>query len=229
MFPNRFWAALGSGEAVNEHVTGEPWPPKEQRNARLAASVEVIRELLAGEEVSRCDEIHVHRARVWSRPAAPPLLYGASVTAATAAFVAGWPDGLVTVAQAPDTLDGVIAAYRGAGGRGECVRQVHVALEDTEQQALDVVRRQWRHSAIVGTLWDIEQPEEFDELAGDPSDDALRRGALTSDDAEELADRIAGLAAIGFDRVYLHGIGTDQVDFLRRAERSLQPALRRAS
>ena len=31
MFPGRFWAALGSGEAVNEHVTGDPWPPKEDR------------------------------------------------------------------------------------------------------------------------------------------------------------------------------------------------------
>ena len=26
MFPGRFWAALGSGEAINEHVTGDPWP-----------------------------------------------------------------------------------------------------------------------------------------------------------------------------------------------------------
>ncbi len=35
MFPGRFWAALGSGEAVNEHVTGDPWTPKDRRNARL--------------------------------------------------------------------------------------------------------------------------------------------------------------------------------------------------
>ena len=34
MFPGRFWAAMGSGEAVNEHVTGDDWPPKQQRNAR---------------------------------------------------------------------------------------------------------------------------------------------------------------------------------------------------
>ena len=49
MFPGRFWAALGSGEAVNEHVTGDPWPPKDRRNARLAESVQVIRRLLAGD------------------------------------------------------------------------------------------------------------------------------------------------------------------------------------
>ena len=43
MYPDRLWVALGSGEASNEHVTGEPWPPKPERNARLAECVEVIR------------------------------------------------------------------------------------------------------------------------------------------------------------------------------------------
>src|SRR5690554_5564661 len=28
MFPDRFWMALGSGEAVNEHITGHRWPEK---------------------------------------------------------------------------------------------------------------------------------------------------------------------------------------------------------
>lgn len=28
MFPGRFWVALGSGEAINEHITGDGWPRK---------------------------------------------------------------------------------------------------------------------------------------------------------------------------------------------------------
>ncbi len=52
LFPGRFWAALGSGEALNEHVTGEPWPSKPDRDARLLECVEVIRALLRGEEVT---------------------------------------------------------------------------------------------------------------------------------------------------------------------------------
>ena len=228
MFPGRFWAALGSGEAVNEHVTGDAWPPKDRRNARLEESVQVIRELLAGEEVSRTGEIEVHRARVWSRPASPPPLLGAAVTAETAAWVAGWADGLATVAQPRDVLASVVEAYTDAGGRGPRVLQVHVALEDTEEAGLKVLREQWRHAVIPGSLWDIEQPEDFDALAGDPSDEQLRKGALVSDDASELADRIAELAGLGFDRVYLHGVGTDQAAFLDRAERDLLPALRRA-
>ncbi|CAI9390269.1 TIGR03885 family FMN-dependent LLM class oxidoreductase [Microbacterium sp. T2.11-28] len=227
MFPGRFWAALGSGEAMNEHVTGDPWPPKPERNARLQASVETIRDLLAGREVTRDDEIRVHRARVWSRPETPPPLLGAAVTAETAAWLAGWADGLATVNQSPDALARVIAAYRGAGGRGPAVLQVHISLEDTEDAALAVVRDQWRQSAVQGVSpWDVEQPEDFDALAGNPSDDALRTGALVSTDAEELAGRIAGLVRLGFDRVYLHGISTDQRAFLDRAEHQLLPALR---
>ena len=31
MFPGRFWMALGTGEAVNEHITGDRWPTKPER------------------------------------------------------------------------------------------------------------------------------------------------------------------------------------------------------
>ncbi len=228
MFPGRFWAALGSGEAVNEHVTGDAWPPKSRRNERLIQSVDVIRSLLAGDEVTRSGEIEVHRARVWSLPATPPPLLGAAVTAETAAWAAGWADGLATVAQPRDVLEGVLAAYRDAGGRGPRALQVHIALEDSEEAALAVARDQWRHSVIHESLWDIEQPEDFDALAGDPTDDALRAGAILGSDAAQVAERIAELVRLGFDRVYLHGIGPDQSRFLERAERELLPAVRRA-
>lgn len=228
MYPGRFWAALGSGEAVNEHITGDPWPAKPARNARLEQGVEVIRELLAGHEVSRHGLLEVHRARVWSRPSQPPPLLGAAVTAETAAWVAGWADGLATVAQPRETLAEVVAAYRRAGGSGSCVLQVHVAWEESERDALDLLREQWRHAAIAGSLWDIEQPEDFDALAGDPTDEQLRAGALIATDAGDLAEQIAELVALGFDRVYIHDVGTDQRGFLARAERELLPALRSA-
>ena len=62
LFPGRFWAALGSGEALNEHVTGDPWPSKADRDARLLECVEVIRALLRGEEVTHDGLVRVDRA-----------------------------------------------------------------------------------------------------------------------------------------------------------------------
>lgn len=52
MFPGRFWAALGSGEAVNEHVTGDRWPEKPVRDERWVECADIIQRLLGGEEVT---------------------------------------------------------------------------------------------------------------------------------------------------------------------------------
>src|SRR3712207_584894 len=84
MFPGRFWLAVGSGQALNEHITGGAWPPKAERNARLEECVEVIRALWAGETVSRRGRwVRVEAARLYTRPETPPLLFGAAVSEAT--------------------------------------------------------------------------------------------------------------------------------------------------
>ena len=72
--------ALGSGEAVNEHITGDRWPRKDVRDARLRECAEIIRALLDGEEVSRDGLVVVDRARLWTLPDDPPELIGAAVS-----------------------------------------------------------------------------------------------------------------------------------------------------
>src|SRR5687767_13176998 len=62
MFPGRFWAALGSGEAMNEHITGERWPTKPERNARLKECVDIIRALWRGETVTHRGLVTVEEA-----------------------------------------------------------------------------------------------------------------------------------------------------------------------
>src|ERR687895_2128004 len=89
MYPGRFWAALGTGEASNEHITGGGWPRKDVRNARLRECVDVIRALLRGEEVSHDGLVKVDRARIWTLPDEVPPLVGAAVSAQTAAWCAG--------------------------------------------------------------------------------------------------------------------------------------------
>src|SRR4029453_5878462 len=79
LFPGRLWVALGSGEASNEHITGEGWPTKATRNARLRECVEVIRALFAGEVVDHDGLVRVDRARLWTLPPEPPSLIGAAV------------------------------------------------------------------------------------------------------------------------------------------------------
>lgn len=227
MFPGRFWAALGSGEAMNEHVTGDPWPEKDVRNARLLESATVMRRLLAGEEVSHDGLIRVDRARVWSRPEAPPPFFAAAVSTQTARWAGSWADGFATVAQAPDVLRDVIDAYREGGGTGPLVLQVHVSFADTDAEAIALAKDQWPNGLVSPPeAWDFEQPEDFDRAVGDPDEAELRRAVLVDHDPRALAERVAELVDIGFDRVYLHHVGRDQADFLAASERSILPRLR---
>ena len=105
MFPRRLWAALGTGEASNEHVTGERWPPKAERNARLLECVEVMRALFAGEEVT-----HQRPRRRRPRAAVDAARRAARAHRARRSasrrrrWVGGWADGLVTVNQPLEKL-----------------------------------------------------------------------------------------------------------------------------
>ncbi|MEZ5252040.1 MAG: LLM class flavin-dependent oxidoreductase [Ilumatobacteraceae bacterium] len=134
MYPGRFWAALGSGEASNEHVTGDRWPSKPERDARL---LECAGDPCSpsGDEVSMRGYVVVDRAQLWIVPPEPPLLFGAAVSAATAATVGSWVDGLITVDQ-PSRCSQVIEAFGRCGGGDKPVAvQVHVSWAPTEVEA----------------------------------------------------------------------------------------------
>ncbi|WP_306233467.1 TIGR03885 family FMN-dependent LLM class oxidoreductase [Agrococcus beijingensis] len=215
MFPGRFWAALGSGEAMNEHVTGDGWPAKPEREQRLVETADVMRRLLAGEEVTHDGLVSVHRARVWSLPAEAPPLLAAAVTAASAARHAAWADGLITVASEPRALRDIVAAYRDAGGRGPVCGQLHLAWAPSEAEALAIAHDQWQSNLVPAPeVWDIEQPEDFERRTEGASVDELARAVHISSDLGRHADRIGSLVDAGLDELYLHHVGQEQTPFI---------------
>ncbi|WP_433794575.1 TIGR03885 family FMN-dependent LLM class oxidoreductase [Actinoplanes sp. CA-252034] len=227
MFPGRFWAALGSGEFSNEHITGAAWPRKEVRNARLRESVDIIRDLLAGEEVSRDGLITVDRARLWTRPESTPPLIGAAVSTATAAWCAEWADGLVTVNAPEEQLRAMIAAYRDAGGRGPICLQVHLSWAGSQQEAETIAHDQWRSNIFVPPVcWDLATAEEFDVVSENVTVEQVAKVVNISPDLERHVEWLRGYAALGFDRIYLHHVGQDLGPFIEAFGAKVLPALR---
>lgn len=227
MFPGRFWAALGSGEALNEHVTGEPFPPKEERDARLRETVDVIRRLLRGEEVTTDGLVRVDRARIWSLPDVPPPLLIAAVSAETARDGAGWADGLITVDQPRDALRDVVDAYRDAGGHGPTAVQVHLSWAPTDDEARAIAHEQWRSGLVPAPLaWELDTPQAFDERTADATpEDVAETVQVSADPAHHLA-KLAELAELGFDRIYLHHVGTEQDAFIDTFGEHVLPELK---
>ncbi|MCH1881535.1 TIGR03885 family FMN-dependent LLM class oxidoreductase [Agrococcus sp. ARC_14] len=228
MFPGRFWAALGSGENVNEHVTGEPWPDKATRERRLIESADVMRRLLAGEEVSHSGEIVVDGARVWSRPPEPPPLIGAAVSPVSAASHARWADGLITVAADGPALRDVLTAYRDAGGRGPVSAQLHLSWAPDERDALAIALDQWAYGTLgPPATWDIATPAEFDRRSVDVDEEAIRRAVTISSDLAVHVARVAEILDAGYDAVYLHHVGQEQSAFIDAFGERVLPALDR--
>ncbi|AWH90882.1 TIGR03885 family FMN-dependent LLM class oxidoreductase [Dietzia lutea] len=226
MFPGRFWLALGSGQNMNEHITGDAWPAKDIRQARLEECVDVVRRLHAGEEVTRRGLVEVDRARVYSLPDTPPPLLGPALTPATAERAAAWADGLITVNADLETVAGIVRAYRGAGGRGPLALQVHISIADTIGQARDLARDQWRNNAIDAPLdADLSTPEELDLAGRYLPDEKIAESVIVTDSVGDLVGRLREFEELGFERIYLHHVARDQTPFLELAERELLPIL----
>ena len=216
MFPDRFWIAVGSGEFANEHITGDSWPNKTLRNARLRECVDVMRALFSGEIVDHDGLVRVDRARLWTLPESPPLLIGAAVSAETAGWAGGWADGLITIAQPTDVLRKIVDAFRDGGGEDKRLAlQVHLSWASSEDEALEIAHDQWRTNVFSPPLcWDLATVEEFDEAARHVRPEDMRDAVLISSDLDQHIDWLSGLAELGFDEIYLHHVGQQQHGFI---------------
>lgn len=228
MFPRRLWVALGTGEASNEHITGQGWPPKPVRERRLRECVDVMRALFAGEEVSHDGLVTVDRARLWTLPEQPPPLIGAAVSVETAGWVGGWADGLVTIKQPRDKLARMLDAFRGNGGEGKPVYlQVHVSWADTEDEALAIAHDQWRTNVFAPPVcWDLDHVGHFDEASRHVRPEDLRGAVEVSADLGYHASWLHDVIDMGFDGVWIHHVGQTQRPFLEAFGDKVLPQVR---
>lgn len=227
MFPGRHWVALGSGQNLNEHVTGGRWPSKSERNERLLECVGIMRALWAGETVTHRGHVVVDEARVPTLPPAPPRVLGAAITDATAGWVATWADGLITVDRSVEELRRVVDAFRGNGGAGKPMAlQVQLSYAPSDDEALGAAFDQWRTNVLPSrVLAELRMPEDLDAAATllEPGDltEAVRISSDLGRHAAWLSERIE----LGFDELYLHQVHPDQAGFIRDFGEHVLPGL----
>ncbi len=230
LYEDRFWLVLGTGEASNEHITGDRWPDKRTRNARLLECVDIIRALFRGEEVSHDGLVRVDRARLYVEPDTPPPLLGAAVSVATARWVGGWADGLATINQPIDKLRAVLDAFREGGGEGKrTVLQVHLSHAADDETALGIAYDQWRSNVFDPPLcWDLETVEHFDTAALRVRPEDVRGPVNVSADLQQHIGWLEEYAELGFDEIALHHVGqaAHQRPFVETFGEHVLPALR---
>jgi G6PDH family F420-dependent oxidoreductase len=223
----RFRFGLGSGEALNEHIFGDPWPPAEKRLDMLEEAVEVIRKLFTGDRVTH-HGIHytVDNARLYTVPERPAPLYISGFGPRAAALAGRIGDGFVTMQ--PDAS--LVEEFRKGGGSGKPVIGGFKVCWDTDRQrAVKTVHRLWPNDLLPGELAQIlPTPEHFEQASTLVPEDMIADAVVCGDAPDEHMGAVEAYAQAGFDEVYINQIGPDQAQFFQFYGSRVLPRLRAA-
>lgn len=216
MFPGRFWLCQGSGQAVNENITGDKWPPKKIRNARLKESVDIIRELWKGEYVTHQGIINVEKAKLFTPPVEKIPVYGAAITAKTAEWLAGWADGLITISKPKDELKKVIDAFKNGGGEGKSLAlKVQISYAPSEEKATEGAWEQWKNNIFPSKLLaDITTADKFDDLGEKVRKQDLKEHVIIGSESQIFIDKIKSFQDLGFEKIIIHNVNKEQEDYI---------------
>ena len=230
MYPGRLWMALGSGERLNEHVTGEAWPTKPERNARLLECVGILRALWRGETVDHRGRVVVEDTRLWTLPPVAPEIVGAALTPQTARWAAGWADALVTVNLPRKELRELVDAFREGGGEGKPMYlQVKVSYADSDEAAAAAAHEQWCTCVFDSDVMaELKTPAQFEAAAATVRREDVERKVHCSSDPQRHVAWLAEYAALGFSHLYVHHVGPAQREFIAAYGEHVLPALARA-
>jgi coenzyme F420-dependent glucose-6-phosphate dehydrogenase len=227
MFPNRFWLAQGSGQALNECITGEGFPAKEIRNARLKECVAITRALWRGERVNHYGIITLEEAQLYTLPKTPPAIIGAAITTPTAGWMGDWTDGMITISQEVDKIKSVIDAYRNnGGGQKPLILKMHISYHRDEKTARDQAFEQWKTNVLGSALQaELRLPQAFQQAAKyvRPEDVAESVHIITS--PEEIARWIHTYADLGFEKIILHNVNLEQEQFIEAFGNQIRPLI----
>jgi coenzyme F420-dependent glucose-6-phosphate dehydrogenase len=225
LMPGRFFLGVGSGEALNEHIFGDRWPPAPIRLEMLEEAVGVIRRLWEGGSQDHQGRYYtIEDATIFDLPDPLPeiVVAGSGPAAATLAGRVG--DGFWGTAPKPDALE----VFEQAGGKGKPrYGQATVCWAEDEQQARKTAMEIWPNVGVPGQLsQDLPTPKHFEEAAQMVTEDDVAEKVVCGPDVDRHVELVERYAAAGYTHVYLHQVGPDQDGFFRFWEDELRPALR---
>lgn len=216
MYPGRFRLSVGSGELLNEHITGEPWPEKAERNARLEECVDVMRRLWDGETVTHRGHVSVEEATLYTRPETDPTVLGAALSQETARWLAEWADGLITVGT-PDLerLEGVVEAFRERAPGKPILVKAQLSYAQDEEPARAGAYEQWRTNAVPGPITqNLRTTAQFDTVGETITHEQVTQSVHVSADVDRHVEWLAAMADLGVERVFVHNVNREQEQFV---------------
>ncbi len=226
----RFILGLGSGENLNEHITGEGWPPIAQRQDMLVEAAAIIRELQSGDLVMwEGDYFRVDSARVWDAPeGGVPIAIAVSGAKSVAQF-APLADHLVAVEPEPDLIKAWDHEKGSANTRK--IGQVPICWDLDEQRAIKRAHDQFRWFAGGWAVnADLPTPAGFEGASTFVRPEDVAKQIPCGPDLDAAVQAVQPFWEAGFTDVAIVQVGDEgQREFLDQAAKPLLEKLRKAA
>jgi G6PDH family F420-dependent oxidoreductase len=218
----RFFLGVGTGEALNEHITGERWPPIDVRLDMLAEAVDIMRRLWTGETVDHHGRHYtVENARLFSASPHPIDIIWAASGEMSARRAAEHADGIWATHPSRD----VVQTYRDNGGEGSVIGQITICWGDPNEAA-QTAHRIWPNAAVRGQLsQDLPTWSHFEEAAEMVTVEDVSAAVVVGNDESAVVDGVAEFIDAGCTHVHVHQIGPEQRGFFRAWNGGLRSAL----
>jgi G6PDH family F420-dependent oxidoreductase len=237
MYPGRHWLGIGSGEAIDEHITGAYWPETAERINRMFEAIEVISKLftasLAGRDVKHSGQFFkLESTRLWTMPESAPEILVATSGPVTAKRAGRTVDGIIVDGAPFDKIAGLLARFdegaREAGRKpGTKVLRLHLSWAPTREEAMTNAVTEWPNGGMRFPRSDIRSPFEFEQLARLVRPEDFEGRMLVSENPDDHRVHIQRYLDLGFDRIYLHNVGRNQRDWIDVFASDVLPALER--
>jgi G6PDH family F420-dependent oxidoreductase len=202
----RFVLGIGTGEALNEHITGERWPFAGERLEMLEEAVDVMRRLWEGDFVThRGKHYTVEQARLYTLPAEPPKVYVSAFGPKAIDLAARIGDGYISTSPDGD----LVRQFRELGGGDKPAQGGFKGCwAPTEEEGVETAHRLWGTSGVPGELAQVlPSPKHFEQAAQLVTPEMTRRSLPCGPDPAPHAEQLKAYEAAGFDEVYVANIG----------------------
>jgi G6PDH family F420-dependent oxidoreductase len=222
LLDGRFSLGVGSGEALNEHILGHPWPPAPVRLEMLEEAIGLVRELWTGRVVtSRGRHYQVDHARIYTRPETPPPILVSGLGKRSIELAARVGDGYFLIT--PDRE--CVEAFRLRGGDGKPVYALmKVCYGADEAAARRTAHRLWPIDRLPGELAAVlPTPEHLEQASSMVTEDMVAQAVPCGPDLSRHIDKIQAYADAGVDHLYVLQIGGGHEEFFRAYQREVLP------
>ncbi|NHC24559.1 TIGR03557 family F420-dependent LLM class oxidoreductase [Nocardioides sp. IC4_145] len=224
MLDGRFTLGVGTGEALNEHILGGPWPSLDVRLEMLEEAVDVMRELWTGATVTRQGKHYsVDTARLYTLPEQPVPVYVSAFGPKALQTAKAIGDGFISTAPDADS----ITEFKDATGGKPAQGGVKVAWAATEDEGVDHAHRLWANAGLPGELAQVlPSPKHFEQASQLVTRESTAESIVAGPDVARHVEQLQQYVDAGYDEVYVANMGPNYLDMIRAYGAEVLPQLR---